>query len=179
MNTIDEPSKRKLQDTCAYTVMVHTKYRDGKDIIEVEGVYMDFKDALINLRSTRLVMVNGWIAPVDPETRDKYPHRNKIGPVWSHDQLLGWGYAWFDPSDASVNRVWIQNTKAWSRSAEDQHATALSVDSDMEAQLVEATSAIGYVVFWRDLPKNARYDSEIEDFVFDEEDDNEHETTHS
>lgn len=171
MNNTDDPSKRELQDTCAYTVMIHTRCNDGTDIIAVEGVYMDFRDALANLKSTRLIMVDGWIAPVDPETRDNYPYRNRIGLVWSNDQLLGWGYAWFDPSDLPVNRVWIQDTKTWRRSLEDQHATALSIDSDMEAQLVEATSAIGYVVYGYDLPKNAKFDSDIEDLVFDEEED--------
>jgi hypothetical protein len=63
-----EPGKTGLRDLCSYTVVVNTRPRNGKDNITIEGVYTDFRDALTNLKSARLAMEDGCIAPTNRDT---------------------------------------------------------------------------------------------------------------
>jgi hypothetical protein len=158
-------------------VVVNTQPGDGQDIIEIEGVYTDFRDAITNLKLARLAAEDGWIVPIDCETRDNYPHRNKIGQIWADGQYLGWGYAWFDPRGGeAVNRVWIARARLWCHSDDE---TAAIYDSDEERDLVSDMSDVEFEFRGQELPGNARFDSSTEDLVFpgeeeyDEDDDSE------
>jgi hypothetical protein len=159
-----EPGKTGLRDICSYAVIVNTQPGNGDDSIVIEGVYTDFRDAVANLKSARLEMEDGWIAPMDRDTREAYPYRNKIGAVWWEDQFLGWGYAGFDPRGGdSVNRVWIARTRVWFRMGDE---TTPSFDSDDERDLLDDTSDIGFIAFGQELPGNARFDEDSQDVIF-------------
>lgn len=154
-----EPNKTGLREVCRYAVVVSTRPRSDNDNITTEGVYTNFRDAVTNLKSARLDMEDGWIAPTDRDTRDAYPYRNKIGAIWSEDQFLGWGYAWFDPrGQGSVNRVWIARIR--------DEETRPSYDSADELDLLDDTSDIGFVAFGQQLPGNARFDEDSQDLIF-------------
>jgi hypothetical protein len=154
-----EPGKTGLRDVCSYAVIVNTQPRSGNEDITTEGVYTNFRDAVTNLKSARLDMEDGWIAPTDRDTRAAYPYPNKIGAIWSEDQFLGWGYAWFDPRGrGSVNRVWI------ARIRDDE--TIPSYDSADERDLLDDTSNIDLVAFGQQLPGNAMFDEDSQDVIF-------------
>jgi hypothetical protein len=181
-----EPGKTGLRELCSYTVVLNIQPGNGRDIIEIEGVYTDFRDAVTNLKLARLGAEDGWIAPMDRETRDNYPYRNKIGPIFADEQYLGWGYAWFDPIGSeigvSVNRVWIARAGLWCRSDD---STIETHDSDEERELVEGTSDVDFEYFGQPLPGNSRYDGKSEDLIFpgeeaydDEEDSSEDDDQH-
>jgi hypothetical protein len=161
-----EPGKTGLRELCSYTVVLNIQPGNGRDIIEIEGVYTDFRDAVNNLKLARLGAEDGWIAPMDRETRDNYPYRNKIGPISADEQYFGWGYAWFDPIGSeigeSVNRVWIGRARLWCRVDDSAIET---YDSDEERELVEGTSDLDFEYFGQPLPGNARYDGESEDLI--------------
>jgi hypothetical protein len=168
-----EPGKTGLRDLCSYAVVVNTRPSSGNDNITIEGVYTDFRDAVTNLKSARLAMEDGWIAPTDRDTREAYPYRNKIGAIWSEGTLLGWGYAWFDPrGGASVNRVWIARTRVWFRRGDE---AIPNFASDDERDFLDDTSDIGFVAFGQELPGNARFDEDSQDVIFpgEEEEDGE------
>jgi hypothetical protein len=145
-------------------VVVNTQPGDRKDSIEIEGVYTDFRDAVANLKLARLGAEDGWIVPMDRETRDNYPYRNKIGQIWADKQYLGWGYAWFDSRGGdSVNRVWIARARLWCRN---DNSASVTYDSDWERDLVDDTSDIEGVSNGQELPGDARFDSRTGDVIF-------------
>lgn len=160
-----EPGKTGLRELCSYTVVLNVQPGNGRDIIGIEGVYTDFRDAVNKLKLARLSAEDGWIAPMDRESRDNYPYRNKIGPIWADEHYLGWGYAWFDPrgSDDSVNRVWVARARLWCRVDD---STIENYDSDEERELVEDTSDVDFEYSGQPLPGSARYDGESEDLIF-------------
>jgi len=169
-----EPGKIGLRDVCSYAVVINTRLSNENGSVQIEGVYTDFRDAVTNLKSARLEMQHGWIAPTDRDTREAYPYRNKIGAIWSDDgQFLGWGYAWFDPRGGdSVHRVWIARIRVWCRVGEE---TTPVFDSDDERDLLDDTSDIEFVAFGQQLPGGARFDEDTKDLIFPGEEEQESE----
>jgi hypothetical protein len=160
----DDPMKLQpqLQGTCVYAVLHNTQPGDENDRIDIEGIYMDFRDAVGSLRLLRLGLVDSWIAPMDPDDRENFPHRNRIGEIWRDGWFLGWGYAWFNPRNGgSVDRVWIQKCSVWRREGGDH----LSDDSDEERQVLGATKDIEFVA-GQDLPEDSTFDERTQDLRF-------------
>ena len=65
-NELDEPDdpddpmklQPQLQGTCVYAVLLNTLPGDENDRIDIEGIYMDFRDAVGRLRLLRLGLVD-------------------------------------------------------------------------------------------------------------------------
>jgi len=159
-----EPGETGLRDLCSHAVVTTTQHGDGNNTTTIEGVYTNFRDALTNLKSTRLEKENGWIAPINRGARQSYPYRHRIGQIWSGDQYLGWGYASLDPGSRSlVNCVWIARTRIWTRVDE---STIPTWNSDDELDLVGDTSDVVFDAFGRRLPGNARFGGNVGDAIF-------------
>jgi hypothetical protein len=54
-----EPGKTGLRELCSYTVVLNMQPGNGRDMIEIEGVYTDFRDAVTNLKLARLGAEDG------------------------------------------------------------------------------------------------------------------------
>lgn len=161
-----------MEAICAYALITHKQFTDYDDQVDVDGIFTDFKDAVVALKNTRVQEQNRWIPPVDIDKRDKYPFRNKIGELWSAERhFVGWGYSWFGPGAADViTSVFLQRTNIWQHSDQCYNSSNLG---HKERQVLKAVSDIDYVSDEKDVPEGAKFDEETLDLILDgeEEDD--------
>lgn len=158
-----------MKAVSAYALVTHTKFIEYDDQVDIDGVFIDFKDAVASLKDARLKAHDSWIPVINAITRDKYPFRNKIGELWSSEgHFIGWGYSWFALGGGGdfICSVFLQKTNIWQRSSETYNGQALS---RKERQVLEAESDIDYVAGGKDMPEDARSDEKTLDLVFDDE----------
>jgi hypothetical protein len=169
-NDLKDPDtpKEGLRASYVYVLVVSVTFSGEYTISRIEGVYMDFRDAVGNLKYQRQgAEKNSWIAPMDRKDRENYPYRNRIGEIRSDSGFLGWGYAWSDPEDGGhVNRIWIEKNLIWRREDGDH----LSGDHDEQLRIWEATSDIEFNALGQELPANSRFDEYTQDLRFSSED---------
>lgn len=145
-----ESPQPELRGLYVYAVVIHIQsYTDADDIVEIAGVYMNFKDAVTRLKNQRLTIEDGFVVAHDAESRDRYPFCNKIRELRKEDEtLIGWGYHWWRYGELD-NRVWIRKTKLWPRSDENFGVDELSDD---ELQELGAEGDIDYVAYGQGPP---------------------------
>lgn len=170
----------KLQRNRAYIVLRYARsYVHHSDFnmgfIQQHGVYMDFEDAVRELKKVRLTQFEGYLAVASPELRDKHPFRNKIGALHENGVLIGRGYSWVDiyPAvcETVVRWMWIEKTSVYRRRGERGKGDELSAE---QLQVLDAEGCIDYVTDRQRtpvLPENAIFDEATQDFVFDDEGD--------
>lgn len=171
--------KPKLKKVDAYALL--TSYHTKEDLcVEVESLYMDAEDAIRELRRSRLGMHDGWIPPVDRETRDNYLNRNRIGSLWeiamspegvkATTNEHGWGYRWYDPKTGSVVRLYVEKTVVWTRDGNKMNAAPDTADGRLGELLEDCDIEYDADRDKWNLPEDARYDDESEDLIFESED---------
>jgi hypothetical protein len=175
MSNMNGRRSSDMKAVCAWALVTHKEFTEYDDSVDVDGVFIDFKDAVATLKTNRLEEENRWIPPVNADKRDEYPFRNKIGELRSSessgDFFIGWGYSWFSPGGGdTVFSVFPQRTNIWQRSDQRYNESNLSRE---ERQVLKAESDIAYVAGGEDMPEDARFDKESLDLIFDgeEEDD--------
>ena len=182
MDATRQRTAPKLQTNRAYVVM--RSLRSSKDftavdlgIVRQHGVYMDFRDAVQQVKTIRLTEEPSFIPPTSPEQKGTYPNRNKIGELWDSGRFVGWGYNWIDviESGSGVETmstwVWIEATEVHRRRGPMGDGEVLSA---RQLQVVEAEGGIDYVAVGQrapNIPANAVFDEATQDFVFDGEGD--------
>lgn len=176
-NEPEKPERNLLNGMTAYVVVVHSHFGNNyQDIVSISGVYVDIRDAVSALKKQRLIVAEktehiGWLSAPDPESRDNYPYRNKIGRFWNGDlgypTLIGWGYSWRGPEGGdNTDCVYLEKTNIWHGSSEVREELKLRRE---DIQVLEAESDIGYVAGDVYVPENARFDEETNDLIYSSE----------
>jgi hypothetical protein len=104
----------KLQRNRTYMVLTYVRSSAhhanvNMGLFREHGVYMDFEDAVRELKKVRLTQFEGFLPASSPEQREKHSFRNKIGELCESGGFIGWGYSWIeiDPALGETMARWM------------------------------------------------------------------------